>query len=938
MSFTNPKNNTITRWSVVGMEGMYAKMFDPPKDNPLTPDLLAPTNPVPEVMAVAGYQTAPQVPHTLSLDLMHSVPKPTWDNRNKGMTFFLFNNTDLLFPKAADQYPSATVRVPQGVIFHCTTQGKGPPPHTIHWHGIEPTTMNDGVGHCSMELGDYTYQWQPQFVGSYFAHCHRNTMQHFEFGLFFLLLIEPRDTYFATQVLGVPIGHCRDGKRRIAANVGAFPQFPSFNANSFTTPDPWTGDPRLKFATDPHANTVAYDVEALWVLDDRDSAWSDLANNPRQTYPVQGTRPGFNDNFHSHAGSVPGANDFFAFNDYNADYWYVTGVAVPAHKGGTGTIAANVVIPPGLNSGVTGSQVSINAPVGQTILVRCLDAAYNSAEVTFPMDVVVTAWDGRALGVEPFGHNNAYLVPAGTPIKQTTARRFDALIRTTSAMVGTQYATVKFINTRGQMPNVPGVTGYDHEVVCTALIPITVTAITVPSGSLVINGGANVTTSLSVTLSLTATAASGSVTQMQFTKDGGLSYTAFETFQTTRVVSLLPGNGPKTIGVRFKDSGGNISNLISGSITLTAVAPVGSVSINAGAATTTSLTATLTLAASSPTGTVVQMQFSKDGGATYTAFEPFAVTRTVTLPPGNGTKTITVRFKDSVGNVSAPVSDSIILGAVVPSGTILINNGATSTASLSVTLTLAASSASGSITQMQFSKDGGATYTPLEAFATTRIVTLLPGNGPKTITVRYLDSVGNVSVPVSAGINLTAPLPVGTVLINGGQSTTGALTVALTLSASSAAGSITQMQFSKDGGVSYFPLETFATSRTVSLLPGDGPKTITVRFKDSAGNISAPVSASITLTTPLPTGTISFLAGSSTTSATAVLALSANSNAGAVTLMQFSKDGGTTYFALEPFATTRTVTLVPGSNTLTVRFKDVAGKLSNPVSASITRI
>ena len=39
MSVSNPANR-ITRWSVEGMEGMYAKMFDPPTTSPATTDFL----------------------------------------------------------------------------------------------------------------------------------------------------------------------------------------------------------------------------------------------------------------------------------------------------------------------------------------------------------------------------------------------------------------------------------------------------------------------------------------------------------------------------------------------------------------------------------------------------------------------------------------------------------------------------------------------------------------------------------------------------------------------------------------------------------------------------------------------------------------------------------------------------------------------------------
>jgi hypothetical protein len=207
---------------------------------------------------------------------------------------------------------------------------------------------------------------------------------------------------------------------------------------------------------DPHAYTVPYDVEALWVLDDIDSVWHDQASNRAATFPQSGTIPGVNDNFHGDAGGIIPASGFFAFNDFNPDYFFCTGQpfpnALPTTKGGTGGPAPvdtsglpGGLIPAALNSGVTGMQIAVNASIGQTILVRMLDAAYCPLRVIFPVDVVIIAWDGRALGVPPFAkYNEAYLVPANTPIEASTARRFDALIRSDVAV--NSAATIEFRN------------------------------------------------------------------------------------------------------------------------------------------------------------------------------------------------------------------------------------------------------------------------------------------------------------------------------------------------------------------------------------------------------------------------------------------------------------------------------------------------------------
>lgn len=507
MSFTTPAYH-IARQSVAGVEGEFAKMFDPLPvgASPTLPERIDVTtlpifpynpaantpnpraNPVPEVMQALGLGI-PGTLHSRTMDLLSGLDIPTWDGL-KIIHFFTIRDNDFAPAGIGGTYPGPIVRVPRGVVFHGVLAGKGPPPHTIHWHGIEPTPMNDGVGHCSMEIGNYTYQWQPNFIGTYFYHCHRNTMQHFNFGLFSLLPIDPPDAYFAsiasvnpngTVVLNtIPIGAGVDGLYRTAANLLPLPANIQAKFPGFVGGDPVYGvaGPGGVGVGDPHAFTVPYDVEVIWAPSDRDSTWSDLASDAFQTFPVHGDTPGVNDNFSANA---KGGAKFFAFNDFHADYWYITGVPVPAHLGGVGTINPSAppplggisglsvptgLIPPWLNSGKSGAQIAVNATVGQTILIRLLGGSYNNIRITLPVDAVALAWDGRALGVPPFGlYNYPYVIPANTPTSATptvssVARRCDMLIKAEAPINTT--AKIEFMETRG------------GAVTCTALIPFVI--------------------------------------------------------------------------------------------------------------------------------------------------------------------------------------------------------------------------------------------------------------------------------------------------------------------------------------------------------------------------------------------------------------------------------------------------------------------------------
>ena len=115
-----------------------------------------------------------------------------------------------------------------------------------------------------------------------------------------------------------------------------------------------------------------------------------------------------------------------------------------------------------------------------------------------------------------------------------------------------------------------------HAMPPTTLATSTEVTVTVdnqsPTGTVVINGGAAATNSTSVTLTLTATDAVTSVTQMRFSNNG-TSFSTAEAFAPTKAWTLSTGAGTKTVYVQFRDAAGNWSTAATDTIVLDTTAP-----------------------------------------------------------------------------------------------------------------------------------------------------------------------------------------------------------------------------------------------------------------------------------------------------------------------------------------------------------------------------
>ncbi|HEY9260208.1 Ig-like domain-containing protein, partial [Chitinophaga sp.] len=212
-------------------------------------------------------------------------------------------------------------------------------------------------------------------------------------------------------------------------------------------------------------------------------------------------------------------------------------------------------------------------------------------------------------------------------------------------------------------------------------------------------------------------------------------------------------------------------------------------------------------------------------GASITGVSGSGTTYAVTVNTGTGDGTLRLDVNgagmlNNISNVPYTSGDVYTIDKTLPTGTLTINSGATTTTAAAVTLNITTSGA----TQMHFSTDN-VSYSAYEAVTSSKAFTLPAGDGVKTVYMQLTDAAGNTQT-YQAQITLDQTAPHGAFLTTP-PAFTNSNTATFTFNANETA----TFKTSLDGG----PL-TAATSPLTFLGLSVASHTLQLYATDAAGN------------------------------------------------------------------------------------------------------
>jgi hypothetical protein len=292
-------------------------------------------------------------------------------------------------------------------------------------------------------------------------------------------------------------------------------------------------------------------------------------------------------------------------------------------------------------------------------------------------------------------------------------------------------------------------------------------------------------------------------------------------------------------------------------------APTGTLAIEGGAEYTDDAFVTLDLTfedymtdlETTPGEDQYQMRLSNDG-LSWSDWEAAQEVTSWNMSLGRGSDTVYAQIMDAAGLISEPIRDSIILDTDAPTGTISINEGAEWTTSREVTLSLTFDDNTSGVSQVRFMNEAIGGDEPWENPVDTKDWTLPDREGMAFVYYEVRDNVSRTSQVYIGQIGLDTVAPTGSIIMGGGDTVTAERAITLTLTADDATSGVAGIRVLNEAVGGDEPWDNKVDTMEWELTAGSGVKTVYYQVIDVAGMVSEVYTASITLDTEEPTGSI----------------------------------------------------------------------------------
>ncbi len=463
---------------------------------------------------------------------------------------------------------------------------------------------------------------------------------------------------------------------------------------------------------------------------------------------------------------------------------------------------------------------------------------------------------------------------------------------------------------------------------------------TPPKGALILNGGKKVTNNPDGKVNLQINH-DEDVMGMQITNKPDFKDISILPIEKTIENWQLDANddGDKTVYLRLKDRAGNYSKVYTSSIVLDRVAPVNNeliINNNDPFVRNKNKRVSLSFRSEGATHIMVSNKPNMEGGE----WIPFKSAIAWTLEGAEGTHNVYAKFKDAAGNETEVISKMIKSDYTPPKIVKFdIDNGAEYSVDPQSVVSLTfnvENTVSMAISNTQL-KDTSQLNNLWEPYQSTKEWKLEGEDGLKIIYCRFKDEAGNITHEYYSKIVLDRIPPAdGKVMINNG---------AEWLTDISGKGEIQlyakdahEFMISNTPNYSKGKWESMTTAKKDWIFDTrKSPAIVYAQFRDKAGNVSAPVSASIQIDNDPPKNTSISINGGAKFVADKERKIKIEMNAEGATGMRISQFKNFRDAKWEPIVTSKEIILSPpdGEKTFYIQFSDDAGNQSEIISSKI---